>query len=195
MESITKRQHEIIAAAGRILTASGVGGLTTKRLAEEMHFSESAIYRHFAGKEQIIVAMLQYLAVDMDARYTEVIRGKAGAEQKFIALFQSYLTFFKTNPHFVAAVFSDGLLEESQRINEAILEIMQVMVKHLQPVISEGQEKGVFTAAVPTDDLLNIVMGSFRLLMFKWRAAGFAFDIEARGQGMITSILALIKHR
>ena len=59
---ITPRQFEIIEAAGKILTSSGVGGLTIKNLAKEMQFSESAIYRHFKSKEDIIVAMLNYLA-------------------------------------------------------------------------------------------------------------------------------------
>jgi len=49
-----ERQLEIIEAAGRILTLSGVSGLTIKNLAKEMQFSESAIYRHFTSKEEII---------------------------------------------------------------------------------------------------------------------------------------------
>jgi TetR/AcrR family fatty acid metabolism transcriptional regulator len=58
-ELISDRQIEIIEAAGKILTRSGVGGLTIKNLAKEMHFSESAIYRHFTSKEEIIIAMLE----------------------------------------------------------------------------------------------------------------------------------------
>jgi hypothetical protein len=40
--AISDRQLEIIEAAGKILTASGVSGLTIKNLAMEMKFSESA---------------------------------------------------------------------------------------------------------------------------------------------------------
>lgn len=65
---ITPRQLEIIEAAGKILTASGVSGLTIKNLAKEMQFSESAIYRHFKSKEDIIIAMLNYLADNIDKR-------------------------------------------------------------------------------------------------------------------------------
>ena len=65
---ITPRQLEIIEAAGKILNSSGVTGLTIKNLAKEMKFSESAIYRHFASKEEIIIAMLNYLAQEVDER-------------------------------------------------------------------------------------------------------------------------------
>ena len=67
---IKVRQLEIIEAAGEILTESGLAGLTTKNLAAKMGFAESALYRHFKGKEEIIVTMLQYLAADMDKRLT-----------------------------------------------------------------------------------------------------------------------------
>ena len=62
IKSISDRQLEIIEAAGKILTASGLSGLTIKNLAKEMKFSESAIYRHFASKEDIIISLLEYLA-------------------------------------------------------------------------------------------------------------------------------------
>ena len=55
MTELSGRQIEIIEAAGRILTVSGISGLTIKNLANEMKFSESAIYRHFKSKEEIII--------------------------------------------------------------------------------------------------------------------------------------------
>jgi AcrR family transcriptional regulator len=190
---ISDRQLEIIEAAGKILTASGVSGLTIKNLAKEMKFSESAIYRHFTSKEEIIIALLEFLAKSMDERYSKAISGEQSPEEKFITLFQNQFSFFKKNPHFVVAVFSDGLLEESQRINETILKIMGVKMKHLMPVILEGQQKKVFTNAIKPDELMHIVMGTFRLQMFKWRITNFQFDISREGDNMIQSVLMLIK--
>ena len=190
---ISDRQLEIIEAAGKILTTSGVSGLTIKNLAKEMKFSESAIYRHFTSKEEIIIALLEFLAMSMDDRYTNTISSEQSAEEKFTTLFQNQFSFFKKNPHFVVAVFSEGLLEESQRINETILKIMGVKMKHLMPIILEGQQKKVFTNAIKPDELLHIVMGTFRLQMFKWRVTNFQFDISREGDNMIQSVLTLIK--
>jgi len=191
--TISGRQLEIIEAAGKILTASGVSGLTIKNLAKEMKFSESAIYRHFASKEEIIIALLEYLAMSMDERYTTAISSGQSPVEKFTTLFQNQFSFFKKSPHFVVAVFSDGLMEESQRINETILKIMGVKMKHLMPIILEGQQKKVFTNAITSDELLHIIMGTFRLQMYKWRVANFQFDITSSGDNMIQSVLTLIK--
>lgn len=191
--TITDRQLEIIEAAGKILSASGVSGLTIKNLAKEMKFSESALYRHYSSKEEIIISLLEFLAESMDERLTNAISKVESPEAKFITLFQNQLSFFSNHPHFVVAVFSDGLLEESQRINETILKIMIVKMKHLAPIIIEGQTNRVFTNNVSADELIHIVMGSYRLHMFKWRVSNFKFDILQTGEKMIQSILTLIK--
>lgn len=193
LAQITDRQLEIIESAGKILTESGIGGLTIKNLAKEMKFSESAIYRHFASKEEIIICLLEFLEDNMNERLSSAISSEQSPEDKFTALFQNQFTFFKSNPHFVVAVFSDGLLEASQRINETILKIMSVKKNHLMPIIVEGQQKNVFTKEVAPDELMHIVMGTFRLLMFKWRVSNFKFDIVNDGERMIKSVLIMIK--
>ena len=192
---ITDRQMEIIEAAGRILTTSGISGLTTKNVAAEMKFTESAIYRHFKSKEDIIVAMLHYLAETMDTRLSVAVAAADGPEERFKAVFRSQYSFFKAEPHFVVAVFSDGLMEQSKRINECILKIMATLMRQLMPIVMEGQQQQVFTNAINTEELLHIILGTFRLQMFKWRVANFGFDIERQSENMISSLLTVIKHR
>lgn len=191
--NITSRQLEIIESAGKILTVSGVSGLTIKNLAKEMNFSESAIYRHFPSKEKIIITMLNYLADSIDERLLKTLNNPDNTEGKFKSLFRSQINYFKNNPHFVVAVFSDGLLEESQQINEAIKKLMATKIKHLMPIIIEGQKNGLFTNNVKSEELTNIVMGTFRMLLYKWRVENFQSDIMLHGENMVNSILSIIK--
>jgi TetR/AcrR family transcriptional regulator, fatty acid metabolism regulator protein len=195
IKEITHRQQELIEAAGRILTRAGVSGLTIKNLAAEMQFSEAAVYRHFASKEDVVIAMLDYLAENMDQRLQSISKTAQGPEEKLKSIFQNQFDFFAGNPHFVVAVFSDGLLEESQRINAAIVKIMGVKMRHLMPVIMTGQQTGVFTNAITTEELMHIVMGTFRLQMFKWRLADFQFDIKRQSENMMSALLTLIRQR
>ncbi len=191
---IKSRQLEIVEAAGKILSDSGVSGLTIKNLAKEMQFSESAIYRHFSSKDESNVAMLDFMAESMDHRLETVCSSKAGVEEKFISLFYNELMFFKKNPHFVVAVFSDGLMEESDRVNDRISKIMEIKKKYLLSLIKEGQRKGILSKSIPTEDLVHIVMGTFKLQMLKWRLANFNFNILENGNKIIGSLLTLIKN-
>lgn len=190
---ISSRQSEIIDAAGKILSAHGVGGLTIKNLANEMQFSESAVYRHFSSKEDIIVAMLTYLAENIDQRFSEVLQTELNPDQQFLKCSKTQFAFFKTHPHFVVAVFSDGLLEDSERINAAIANLMGTMRKHMLPVIQQGQKQGVFTKQVKAEALLHIVMGAMRLHMYQWRTQNFKPDIKRSGDTLINTLMTLIK--
>jgi AcrR family transcriptional regulator len=190
---IKERQLEIIEAAGEILTESGITGLTTKNLAAKMGFAESALYRHFKGKEEIILTMLKYLATDMDSRLTNSAKDIESPEEKLKAVFNNQFEFFKKNPHFLVAIFSDGLLEESKDINEAILQIMGTNRKHLLQIIRQGQEQNQFTNALSADELVHLIMGSFRLHMLQWRLSGFTFDLKLKGNKLMTNLLMLIQ--
>ena len=189
---ITPRQLELIEAASKILTKSGTSGLTIKNLAKEMNFSESAIYRHFSSKEDIILAMMDYLAENIDERLTNLPKN-TNPEEKFRAMFEEQFNFFSKNGHYVVAVFSDGLMDESLKINEAIMKLLAVKMKHLFPLIADGQEKNVFTKAISTEELVYVVMGTFKLQMYKWWLFNFEFDLKESGNKMIDSLLTLIK--
>lgn len=190
---IKVRQLEIIEAAGEILTESGLAGLTTKNLAAKMGFAESALYRHFKSKEEIIVTMLQYQAADMDKRLTGCIAKLDNPEEKIKAVFNSHFDFFAKHPHFLVAVFSEGLLQESKEINEAIMQLMAIKRKHLLPIIKQGQQQGIFETVTSAEDILHIIMGSFRLHMLQWRMTAFSFDVKQMGNKLMGSILTLIK--
>ena len=195
MTELSDRQIEIIEATGKILTVSGISGLTIKNLANEMKFSESAIYRHFKSKEEIIIAMLNYLVENIDKRLESVTRSNETPEEKLNTLFRNQLDFFNTNKHFVVVVFSDGLLDESTRIKETIHKLLGVKIKHLMPIIIEGQQKGTFTNAIAAEELMQIFIGSFQLQMFKWRLANFEYDIQRNGNNMVQSVLTVIKSK
>jgi AcrR family transcriptional regulator len=189
---LTTRQQEIIEAAGKLLTTYGLSGLTIKNLAREMHFAESAIYRHFNSKEDIIISMLQYLAENIENRLKR-IDPDLSPEESMKQLLEGQFRFFKAHSHFVMAVFSDGLMEESQRINKHILNLIQIKTRYLTPIIIKGQQNGNFTDDVSPEQLVHIIMGTFKLEILKWRIAGFQYDLQKAGDEMLHSILTLIK--
>jgi AcrR family transcriptional regulator len=58
----TPRQREILDHAVTLLREQGLPGLTMRRLAERIGFSEAALYRHFANKGALLAAIMDRLA-------------------------------------------------------------------------------------------------------------------------------------
>lgn len=190
---ISNRQLEIIEVSGKILIEKGIKGLTTKTVASEMNFSESAIYRHFKSKEEILIALLSLLKQNMNKRLTSEIKPQNTSAENFKAVFTSQFNYFKKNPHFVVAVLSDGLLDESKEIRTIILQLMQNKMQLLAQILEQGKQTNEFTSEISTEDLLPIILGSFRFQMLKWKLSNFQYDITTEGNKTIDNLLALIQ--
>ncbi len=191
MGKFSPRQIEILESAGKLLTEYGNSGFTIKKLAKEMNFAESAVYRHFSGKEEIITALLHYLAEDMEARCIAIYASAHSATDKLKKIFADQIDFFVENPFFVGAIFPDGLMHESRKINKAILHLMDVRKKHLLRIVQTCQQEKHFRNDLTTDDLVHILMGSFRLLVLKWRFSNFGFPLQEKGKQLIDNIFRL----
>ena len=192
---ITPRQLEIIAAAGQLISEDGYAKLTTKRLAERMHFSEAALYRHFASKEDILVKMLELLTASVQERMEAVTAQEEKPDMRLRAMFDSHFTYFKAHPEYLMAIFATNFMEPSPVIDTAIQNLMEVMRHHLRAVVSAGQKAGTFTRVIPTDMLVQIVMGTFRLHMLQWRMTGKNTDVKKVGNKLINTVLTLIAAR
>jgi|SRR5690606_5023458 len=97
---LSERQMEIIKASGKILMESGIAGLTTKNLAREMHFSESALYRHFKNKEAIITLLIAYLSENITQRFDAIIHTKKIAGRKVQNTFHKPVFVFQAKSVF-----------------------------------------------------------------------------------------------
>ena len=192
--NIKPRQLEIIEAAGKLLTTWGLNGLTIKNLALEMNFSESAIYRHFSSKEEIIITLLKYLNETVNKIFKESsISGDF--EKDFTVLFRKLTTYFMENPFYVVAVFSEGLMNESARIGERILQLMNNLTKHVRTIIGEGQKKGLITRSLTSEQIVEIIIPAFRHQLFRWKISNFESDVAQSIESLAGSLLLLLKER
>jgi AcrR family transcriptional regulator len=189
---IKPRQLEIIEAAGQLVTEDGFAALTTKRLAERMHFTEAALYRHFKSKEEILVTMLHHLASNIDERLASLAEAHPEPAERVRAMFDSQFTYFQKNPQYLMAIFATGVLEASQGIDAGIERIMVVKRRHLLNAIKDGQRSGAFTSDHSAETLTHIIMGTFRLHMLQWRMSGRSFDVRKKGRTIIGAALDLI---
>jgi len=191
-EPTSKRQHEIIESAGRLLMDKGVKGLTTKNLALEMGFSESALYRHFKNKEDIIVLLLDHLYNNIKERLEETQKNDNAPSEKLKAIFQSQFHYFSHHPHFIIAILSEGLFDETDKINRSILKIIAYKTNLISNIIEEGKQIQELNNEISTPEMVHIILGSFRLMMLKWKISKFEIDLVQQGNAIMTTAIKLI---
>ena len=190
---ITPRQLELIEAASKILTNSGTSGLTIKNLAKEMNFSESAIYRHFNNKEEIIVAFFQHMLENFRDRLEIILALELPAIEKLNQVFESQCNFFSQNPHFTMAVLADDIYYEGEKVKAALSQIMAYKAGLINQILLAGVNEGLIRNDIEIKELQHTIVGSFRLLLHKWRLSNFEFDLPHAGKKMMETITVLLK--
>ncbi len=191
--NITDRQMEIIEASGRILASRGISALTIKNLASEIGFVESALYRHFKSKEDIIVLLIKYLHNNIESRFEPILHQQGTNQDKLQQLFNSQFTFLSENPHFVVVALSDGLIDETDSIKNEVMKIFLYKMSVISHLFDDGLKQREWQTLLPPADLIHFLMGGFRLLMFKWKFSHFSFDLVKEGNHMIQQFFTMIQ--
>lgn len=190
---ITERQQEIINASLDLIAESGIQSLTIKNLAQRIGFSESALYRHYENKIQILVAILDYFKDNTAHFFTNELNENCDAITKVDKILRNHFLKFSTAPSLVSVIFSEEIFRNEIELIDTTKNLMNGNLKTLESIIETGQKKGEIRNDIEASDLSLMIIGSLRLFVKKWQLSDYEFDIVERGSSLIDSIKLVIK--
>ncbi|MFI7677979.1 TetR/AcrR family transcriptional regulator [Actinophytocola sp. NPDC049390] len=98
-----ERERLIITAARELAEAEGWDAVTTRRLAEEVEYSQPVLYSHFKGKDAIMTAV----AVEGFADLAEELRAVVPSGLAAVAV--AYVSFAERRPALYDAMFNQSV--------------------------------------------------------------------------------------
>jgi len=192
MADFTKRQKEIIEVSIELISKGGIQELTIKHISGEMGISEPAIYRHFESKLDILLAILTYFE-DLTTYVSEkAFSMKNPAFERIETFFAGLMDEFSKNPSLTKVIFSEEIFQNDRRLSEKVLSIMKGHQRKIFEAVGEGQVNGQIRNEIPQKHVVIFIMGTFRLLVTRWRLSGFNFDLKQEGKELFSSMKKLI---
>ena len=191
---ITKRQQEIINVSLELIAESGIQSLTIKNLAKKIGFVESAIYRHYENKIQILLAILDFFEQNTEYFFSNQLNSNDNALIKIENLFQNHFKKFSTSPSLVSVIFSEEIFRNEAELTGKVIEIMEKNIASLKIIIETGQSRGEIRADIEASHLSVMIMGSLRMFVKQWHMANYNFNLTEKGSEFINSIKILIKN-
>ncbi len=189
----TKRQKDIIDASIELIAEKGIQELTIKNLSKKIGIVESAIYRHFKSKMDILLSILSLFRESKEAMNQELDNLSAGPAEKLEQMLQKRFAFFAANPAIAAVIFSEELFRNDRRLSDFVYKIMQYNQKVIVSLLENGQASGAFRNDVAAQELAFMITGALRLVVTQWRIADYGFDLQEEGQRLCKTIEVLIK--
>jgi AcrR family transcriptional regulator len=183
------RKEQITLSAIELIDKLGIDGLSIRELAKKENITEGALYRHYKSKNDIIIEAIRYFShFDINIMNT-IKKNKLDSKSGIIFLINSLAEYYENYPEITAISCSFESLIYEPDIENEVLQIVNRRFNFLESIIESGKESGEFNDFVNNEDLADIIMGSFKQIVFKWRIDKYMFSLKKKALDTIDLIL------
>lgn len=183
------RKEQITLSAIELIDELGIDGLSIRELAKKENITEGALYRHFKSKNDIIIESIRYYShFDINIMNT-INQNKLDSKSAVIFFISSLSEYYENYPELTAISCSFESLIYEPDIENEVLQLIYRRSDFLKAIIESGKQSGEFSSCVDSEDLTDIIMGSFGHIVFKWRIEKYKFSLKKKTLDMIDLIL------
>jgi AcrR family transcriptional regulator len=113
----SNRRSEILRAAQNLMCTQGLNGVTTRQISEAVGCSEGALYVHFKGRLELLLAMLEECLPDALGvlHSLEVLGGKNSPQENLVMAITGIYRFHKRVVPLLAGLFAEPKLLAAYR--------------------------------------------------------------------------------
>lgn len=192
MTVFTKRQQEIINTAIELIAEKGIQELTIKNLSKKIGIAESAIYRHFNSKLDILLGILSLFRHSEDQMNRELTGLQTTPTEKLKQMLLRRFDYFSRNHAIASVILAEELFRNDRRLSSQIYEIMQSNQQIIIDLIKSGQKRGEFRNDVSAEQMAFMITGALRLIVMHWRLSEFKSDLIEEGEKLWETVETII---
>jgi AcrR family transcriptional regulator len=186
------RKAQIINEAVKIIHKYGYEHLTIKKISDKVNISEAALYRHFNGKEDIILGVLDSMK-DFDNKLHTLIQRQKNKKEMIKELINFHFEYFQNNPSMTSIVFSEDIFRNGKSTRNKLIEVISKRRKIICDALSSKKQNGDFKN-ISTCELADIILGFIRFTVLQWRLADFKYSLLDSGIKKTKIFLKLINN-
>ena len=194
MMKFTKKQQEIIEISIELIADLGIQGFTIKNLSKRVGVTESAIYRHFESKTDILYSILKIFQNESSKTLDSACTSEQPAMEEIAKIFAHHFNYFDEKPAVAAVIFSESIFQNDNLLSKEVFKLLKMHEDALMCIINRGQLTGeIRNGSISKVQLVRMIIGSIRYTVTKWRLSNFNFDVKAEGKILLKNITELLK--
>ncbi len=158
-KSTDTRQEEIKKAFLNIIYRDGLKKLSTRNLAREVGISEGAIFRHFASKNDIILAIINDVQQDMIEELRVITLESGSPAKRLFKYLCKTITYLIENNGITMLLFSEAAYGNDKELISKLNYIFNSQKQLAGKIISDGIAEGIWDESVSVEDFTTLYMG------------------------------------
>lgn len=192
MDTLVHRKDSIVMTAIDVMNEFGVQAISTKEVAKREGVTESAIFKHYPKKMDLIASVLEvYSKYDNDI-YNTLKTMDLKPKEAMLYFFELFTSYYESYPAITSITPAFDGLRYHIELEYKIQEIIKDRVQCIKYFIEEGQKCGDIRKDLDKSILADVIIGTFDNICVKWRMTGYSFSLRERSLSAIEMILKAI---
>lgn len=158
--------------------------ITTAAIAQRMHLTQGALFRHFPCKEAIWQAVMEWVAEQLLARLAEAAKGAASPLAALEAMFMAHLEFAGSHPGVPRIIFGELQRAGDTPAKQMTRTLIGRYGERLRGLIEEGQGQGELAREVDPTAAATLFIGTIQGLVMQSLLSGDTARMRAEAPGV-----------
>lgn len=157
------RRDSLLDAAGTLVAAGDVAGVTMESVAAASGVSRALVYKHFANRHEVLAALFERESRLLHKQLTKAVANAEGLEAKFRALVEGALAAQASRGATFAALMNEGGRPRDQRVVQRQRDSTTVRYYTALAVAELGLEERQAVTGV------QLALGAIAVVLSQWR--------------------------
>ena len=158
-----KRKAQLLDAAARVFARRGYAGTTTAELAKEAGITEPIIYRHFKGKRELFIALIERTGEDTIAEWEESMKTAHDPAERISRLMISNPMVVSKGRAAYRVIVQAMMDVEEEGVREALVSHINKLHGFLMGEVKSAQDAGMvskrFSPEITGWALMHLAIG------------------------------------
>ncbi len=183
-ESTDIRQRQIVDAARKVIIKYGSEHVTVKKIAGEVGISETAVYRHFKSKRDILFLLAEYIEQSLVEDITKATTKGHTPLEILNDVLRSHLSAVEQRRGISFQVIAEIISLGDKKLNNRVSQAIERYTGCLKDLLIEGVKSGEIRDDIDLDAVAMALFGIVQGLVNIWALRNYSFDPKERYAGL-----------
>ncbi|MDO8751653.1 MAG: TetR/AcrR family transcriptional regulator [Dehalococcoidia bacterium] len=176
------RRRELIDEARKIVASRGMEGLTIKNIARAVGISEGAIYRHFRGKNEILVGLVDEVGEVIEELVRKAEEDAQSPLEKLEALLKEHLSSAERRHGVSFLVIAEVLRNGNPHLRHRMQGVINSYLAKVEEILEDGVRHGQINPECNINAAAIVFFGLIQGAVILWRFASPELPLAERYQ-------------